>query len=370
MNKQQDALCLANHANRIEGIIVELEAIEQAIRKALAKADVGNPAIRQKVYESAWGAHERSLAANGALDDEQRDERRERLKDSITRIEKEVQTSGSITLPVPAPVVERREPVLSQSATRIEPTIDVGAESELDAPELTSDGPVAAENYRPDRMRRRLKRNRERKKANGLIKFVIILAILAVALGLLWFVASGIINLKPSSIPPSTSNPAVSGSHEPLKEGELSPEGNWITIFDPSDTTQVSVTGRATATIGGDQVEKYLRIQSPGEADEVSFQVGQGVLEQLAGKNTVFDIVAKSEDGVRTQMAVSCDFGALGDCGRKRFDVSDASSEYLVQKEFPADKKPAAGGAIKINSDITQAGKSVDIISIRVQVAN
>jgi hypothetical protein len=370
LNKQRDALWLANHGSRVEGIIVELEAIEQAIRNALAKVDVGSPAIRQKVYESAWGAHERSLAANGALDDGQRDERRERLKDAITRIEKEVQTTGSIAPPVPAPVVERLEPVLSQSATRIEPTIDVGREPELDAPELVSDGPVTADNYRPDRLRPRLKRNTERKKASGLTKFVIILAILALALGLLWLVASGIINSKPSSIPPSTGNPAVSGSHEPLKEGELSPEGSWITIFDPSDTTQVSVAGRATATIGGDQVEKYLRIKSPGEADEVSFQVGQGVLEQLAGKNTMFDIVAKSEDGARTQMAVSCDFRDLGDCGRTRFDVSDASSEYLVQKQFPADKKPVAGGAIKINSDITQAGKSVDIISIRVQVTN
>lgn len=336
----------------------------------MAKVDIGNPAIRQKVYESAWGAHERSLAANGALDDGQRDERRERLKEAITRIEKEVQATGSVTLPVPAPVAERREPMLSQSATRIEPTIDVEPEAELNAPELVSDGPVAADNYRPDRLRPRLKRNTERKKASGLAKFAIIFAILALALGLLWLVASGIINSKPSSIPPSTGNPAVSGSHEPLKEGELSPEGNWITIFDPSDTTQVSVAGRATATIGGDQVEKYLRIKSPAEADEVSFQVGQGVLEQLAGKNAMFDIVAKSEDGTRTQMAVSCDFGDLGDCGRKRFDVSDASSEYLVQKQFPADKKPAAGGTIKINSDITQAGQSVDIISIRVQVTN
>ena len=33
------------------------------------------------------------------------------------------------------------------------------------------------------------------------------------------------------------------------------------------------------------------------------------------------------------------------------------ASEYLVQKQFPADKKPAAGGAIKINSDVSQVGK-------------
>ncbi|TXR48393.1 hypothetical protein [Phyllobacterium endophyticum] len=360
--------------SHIRGITVQLEAIEHAIRNALAKADFGNPVIRQKVYESAWSAHERSLAANGALDDEQRDERRERLKDAITRIENEVQSTGSVAPPTaPAPIAERREPVLSQpepSTARVERSVDTLREPELDAPEPASDRSAVADNYRPDRLRPRLKRNKERKKASGIAKLAITLVILALALGLLWLVASGTINTKPSSVAPSTGNPATTGSHEPLKEGQLPSEGSWITIFDPSDTTQVSVSGRATATITGDQVAKYLRIKSPSESDEIIFQVGQGVLEQLAGKNAMFDIVAKSEDGTRTQMAVSCDFGALGDCGRTRFDVSDASGEYLVQKQFPADERPSAGGSIKINSDIAQTGHSVDIISIRVQVTN
>jgi hypothetical protein len=355
-----------------------LEAIEQAIRNALTKADAANPAIRQKIYESAWGAHERSLAANGALDDEQREDRRERLKAAITRIEDEVQTTGAVTPPpAPAPVAERREPILSAQAVQprapavgVEPSLNVASPPEIDAPEAVLNEPVAADNYRPDRLRPRLKRKTERKKARGLTKFVIILAMLAVALGTLWLVASGIINSKPSSIPPSTGNPAASSSHEPMKEGELSSGGNWIKIFDPSDMTQVALAGRATATIAGDQLEKYVRIQSPAEADDISFKVGQGVLEQLAGKRAVFDIIAKTEDGTSTQIAVGCDFGNLGDCGRKRFDISDASKEYLVQTQFPADKKPAAGGVIKINSDVSQSGKSVDIISIRVQVAN
>lgn len=355
-----------------------MEAIEQAIRNALAKADAANPAIRQKIYESAWGAHERSLAANGALDDEQREDRRERLKAAITRIEDEVQATGSITPPPPpTPVAERREPTLSRDAVeprtstaRVEPSLNVAPPPEIDAPEAISNEPAAADNYRPERLRPRLKRKAERKKARGLTKFLIILAMLAAALGVLWLVASGIINSKPSSIPPSTSNPAASSSHEPIKEGELAPGGNWIKLFDPSDMTQVALTGRATATIAGDQLEKYVRIQSPAEADVISFTVGQGVLEQLAGKKAVFDIVAKTEDGTSTQIAVSCDFGNLGDCGRKRFDITDASKEYLVQTQFPADKKPAAAGVIKINSDVSQSGKSVDIISIRVQVAN
>lgn len=359
-----------------------MEAIEQAIRNALAKADAKNPAIRQKVYESAWGAHERSLAANGALDDAQRDERRERLKIAITRIEKEAQATGSVVPAAPAPVVEPREPTLSASRAeprrndvRIEPTIGAPAAPELAAPELAADTPFTAGNERPDyvkkdRYRREKKERTERKKATGLTKLLIILALLVVAIGVLWMVATGIINSKPSSVPPSTGNPAASGSHEPLKEGQLPTEGTWIGIFDPSDTTQVSVSGRATANIDGDQVQKYLRIKSPSEADEISFQVGEGVLQQLAGKTALFDIVARTPDGTTTQMAVSCDFGNLGDCGRKRYDVSDASKEYLVQVDFPADKKPAGNGVIKINSDISQAGKVVDIIAIRVQITN
>lgn len=379
MNKQSNRLWLPIHTSCFEGKIVELEAIEQAIRNALAKSDANNPAIRQKIYESAWGAHERSLAANGALDDDQREDRRERLKASITRIEKEIQTEGTLTPPpAPAPVAEKREPVLSRETiqplqpeeARVEPSLGIVSEPEFDTPETVSTDSVTADNYRPDRLRPRLQRKAEHRKASGLTKLLIILAMLAIALGVLWLVASGIINSKPSSVPPSTGNPAASDNHEPLKEGQLSSEGTWITIFDPSDSTRVSVAGRATASVDGDQLEKFLRIKSPSEADDVNFEVGEGVLEQLMGKQAVFDIIAKTEDGTSTQIAVSCDFGTLGDCGRTRFDVSDANGEYLVQKQFPTDKKPSGGGVIKINSDVSQTGKSVDIISIRVQIAN
>jgi hypothetical protein len=44
-----------------------LESIERAIRNAFAKADAHNPATRQRIYEAAWGAHERALTTNTAL---------------------------------------------------------------------------------------------------------------------------------------------------------------------------------------------------------------------------------------------------------------------------------------------------------------
>ncbi|MEK1891681.1 MAG: hypothetical protein AAAB35_29810 [Phyllobacterium sp.] len=354
-----------------------MEAIEQAIRNALAKSDAKNPAIRQKIYESAWGAHERSLAANGALDENQREDRREMLKAAITRIEDEVQATGGITPPpAPEPVAEPSEPMFAPGPpksrgtdARIEPSIDIGP-PEVEAPVLVDDD-SKADNYRPGKARRKLRRDGERRKASGFSKALIILALLAVALGLFWVVASGIIKPKPGMAPSNTTGPAATeSSQEPTKEGQLSATGNWIEVFNPTDMSQVALEGRATATIGGDQLEKFVRIQSPTETDTISFKVGQGVLDQLAGKTAVFDIIAKAEDGKSSQIAVSCDFGNLGDCGRKRFDISDASKEYLVQVQFPEGNAPAEGGVIKINSDVTQSGKSVNIIAIRAQVAN
>lgn len=352
-----------------------MEAIEQAIRKALAKSDVTNPAIRQKIYESAWGAHERSLAANGALDDRQREDRREMLKSAITRIEDEVQATGAIT-PPPVVVAEPREPVLGPVPTRpddapgrIEPIIGMAA-PEVESPEIAADE-RSADNYRPERRQKKSRPDAEHRKASGPTKFLIICALLAAAAGLIWLVASGTIKPAPSFAPSDRSNTApTDSSNAPAKGGEASQQANWIEIFSPSDMSQVALEGRATATIGGDELEKYVRIQSPAEADTISFKVGQGVLDQLAGKTVVFDITAKAVDGTNSQIAVSCDFGNLGDCGRKRFDISDASKEYLVQVQFPEGKTPEAEGVIKINSDVSQSGKAVDIIAIRAQVAN
>ncbi|EEZ06458.1 conserved hypothetical protein, partial [Brucella ceti M490/95/1] len=64
-----------------------MESIERAIRNAFAKADAHNPATRQRIYESAWGAHERAMATNTALSAAQKEQRREKLKDAISRIE-------------------------------------------------------------------------------------------------------------------------------------------------------------------------------------------------------------------------------------------------------------------------------------------
>jgi hypothetical protein len=90
-------------------------------------------------------------------------------------------------------------------------------------------------------------------------------------------------------------------------------------------------------------------------------------LEQIAGKHAIFDIVASAEEGSETQISVSCNFGELGDCGRKRYAVGRELGEFLFEVELP-NASPGAGGTIAISSDISNQGKAVDIHEIRVSV--
>jgi hypothetical protein len=90
-------------------------------------------------------------------------------------------------------------------------------------------------------------------------------------------------------------------------------------------------------------------------------------LQQIAGRKAVFDIIARAEEGKETQISVNCDFGELGDCGRKRYAVGYQRGEYLFDVELP-DQNPGASGSIAIASDITSGGAAVDIYEIRVSV--
>ncbi|TIU19607.1 MAG: hypothetical protein E5W53_22275, partial [Mesorhizobium sp.] len=123
----------------------------------------------------------------------------------------------------------------------------------------------------------------------------------------------------------------------------------------------------AKAEVMQDDSGSFLRVRSGASGSAISFDVGQGVLEKLAGMHATFDIIARSEEGKETQISVDCNFGELGDCGRKRYAVGHERNEYLFDVRFP-DKPPGAAGTIAINSDFDKQGKSVDIYEIRVSI--
>lgn len=373
-----------------------LDAIEQAIRNAFAKGNPEDPAFRERVYRSAHAALEKALQANTALAPELAERRRKSLMSAVSSIESEFipvvepdRPPAAVRAPEVSPVVERQpEPPAPEirmgpaaeappsRPERREP--DFAADDRPDwpaAPEplrpvLSGDAPPAArvqESQADDR--RRALAPEPRRRYWGLISGLLIFLIIV---GLaVWTAAElGFLNVsKPQGTVPAETPATANGDNAgPRKPGEVEALENWIVVFSPDDPTTVQALDGAKAEVVDTSGEKLIRITSGKTGAGIQFDVGQGVLEQIAGKRAVFDIVARTGDGPETQMSVACDFGALGNCGRNRYLVGPQRSEFLFEVDVPAGR-PDGAGSIMIVSDVENGGKALEIAQVRVTVA-
>ncbi|MBZ9845013.1 hypothetical protein [Mesorhizobium sp. CA5] len=397
-----------------------MDPIEKAIRNAFEKGNAEDRAFRERVYRSAFAALDRVLQANPNVTVEAAISRRKAVQAKITEIESEfLPAVPEVTLPpenvapagngAPDPRVEAP----SESAA---PSVDAPLPPSQTAPSpsITVDGPVqpdASDRPRarvlprvpdimpdetalpdapslddspgapigngaqvaPDRDERRIRGRRLPLTAI----FVVATLLAAAGIGLYFAKQTGVfktaaeLNTGPPEPAPAlddedSSQPTEPGS--PQKPGEADQSKNWINVFSPADPTHVSAPSDAAAEVMKDDTGQFLRIRSGASGSAIAFDVGQGVLEKLAGKHAMFDIVARSEEGKETQISIDCNFGDLGDCGRKRYAVGHERNEYLFDVQFP-NKHPGAAGTIAVNSDFDQKGKSVDIYEIRVSIA-
>lgn len=407
-----------------------MDAIEKAIRNAFEKGNAEDRAFRERVYRSAFAALDRALQANPGVTVELAIKRRKAVQAKITEIESEflpaVADVGPPTGDAAASAVEQP----ADSAAEVEAGADADAEPDAGAdaepdvdtepappPDVVLDGPVkppasdapptsdaprsrvlpvvpdimpdaafpgAPEidmssppstgdgdaEVMPDRDDRRVRG--PRLPLTAIFLGVTLLA--AVGIGLYFAAQTGVFKsaAELDTAPPQTA-PTVEDDDftppgdtaSPLGPGDA--ERDWINVFSPSDPTLVSAPSDAKAEVMQDDSGSFLRIRSGATGSAISFDVGQGVLEKLAGKHATFDIIARSEEGKETQISIDCNFGELGDCGRKRYAVGHERNEYLFDVRFP-DKRPGAAGTIAINSDFDKQGKSVDIYEIRVSI--
>ncbi len=374
-----------------------MDAIERAIRSAFEKGDADDKAFRERVYRKAFAALDRGIQANPNLTVESAIRRRKALQAKITEIESEFIPAG--------PALE--EAIEPGIAAEREPAIDVGPARDMgDAPEPAIDGPATLldvpavgldeRHHEPSMdgpghahgsetaagslataMRLEASDRKERKRSRPFALAFIVVTILALlGMGGWWAYQTGLF-LSPAERDTSVPNPptVVEGEdfipeeEEPVVlSGEADPQRNWISVFTPADTSQLSAPAGATAEAMQDESGSFLRLRSGPDGAAIVFDIGQGVLEQIAGKVATFDIVARAEEGNETQMAVACNFGELGDCGRKRYAVGYERGDYLFEVTFAA-TAPGAGGTIAINSDFANQGKAVDIYEIKVSVA-
>ena len=368
-----------------------MDAIEKAIRTAFERGNPEDRAYRVKVYRSAFAALERAIASSGDTQSEAAEARRKALKIRIVEIEAEFlpaeegEPARKPSAPVAAPAVDpdlRREtgeevraPILDEAEPRgtdraFEPRIEPG---DREDPVPTSDPALPLGEEAPRRRRRSGRKGRSL--ASSALLTVVVLA--AIVGGLWWAGTAGLELLSGNPMsggdtPPKTVEQENFNSSQGagLRGPGSSANGEvWITIFSPTDPTTVSAPATGKAEVKEEEGGKFLRIQSGSPRSEFAFDVGQGVLERIAGKHAVFDIVAHSEEGKETEMSVNCDLGALGDCGRKRYHVGHERNDFLFEIDVP-DKKPSGAGRIIIDPDLDGKGNPLDIVEIRVSTTH
>ena len=401
-----------------------MDVIETAIRNAFEKGDASDRAFREKVYRSAFAALDRALNANPNLTVQTAIGRRKSLQAKIAEIESEfvparapvVTPTASAAAGQPGYATERpRPPGDRPAAPAVAPPVSSAAAERPAAPEIRADvGMGAPRNQAPeprldDGLRPaepaldhtpRLDPERERRAPQTVAEaeipaqrervvdgqrrrpfaamFVVVTLVTALGAGLWWAYSTGLFK-SAAEIDTSVPNPPATAEEEdfdpdeepiasPVSPGAADAERDWIGIFSPDDPALVSAPSGTTAEVMQDDTGNFIRIRSSGVDTAVAFDVGQGVLEQLAGRRAIFNIVARAEEGSETQISVSCNFGELGGCGRKRYAVGYEKGDLLFEIQFP-DKRPGAGGTIAVISDIAGSGKALDIYEIRASVA-
>lgn len=361
-----------------------MDSIENAIRSAFARGDPGDRAFREKVYRSAFGALDRSLKANPNMTEAIAQRRRESLLAAITAIETEFVPARPGTAPAPsvsapsprpaaapredlwapeagdapevaAPVAERRRDggEAAFSPTPFSPTLDGERRPPSGRAARAADAPVE-----PSLREGRRGRPRRRLRLVGPLAFLLLLA--GLAAGIWWMATSGALQRMLTPTPPQTGESAA-----PRVPGTADTFADWTDVFTPADPTTISAPGDSRAEVMEEDGERFVRITAGASGSPVLFDVGQGILEDVAGKRAVFNIVARAREGAETQISVDCTLGELGDCGRKRYVVGAARDEYMFEIDLPA--RPAgSGGTIAINPDVEGGGKAIDIYAIRV----
>lgn len=359
-----------------------MDAIENAIRKAFGKGDARDRTFREKVYRSAFTALERSLEGNAEMAEDAKRVRRSALKAKITEIEKEFmpartpatqspQRAATTTQQAPQP----RGPEPAERETPPAATRQAASGGDF-TPSVERDERRAAARTPEQKTgkRRREKAPRQRRRHPFAMFYLIATLVAFIGVGIWWSLSSGIF-LSDAERDTSVRNPPMQLQEEDYSTGETDAQtgtgsratGQWLTIFTPTDPTTVAAPGNASAEVVQDDGRPALRIASDRDSGIV-FDVGQGVLETLAGKKAIFSLDVASQDGQETQISISCHFGSLGSCGRKRYVVGPSRTEFLFEVEMP-DGTPGSGGTIAIVPDVEGQRRALDVYGIRAATA-
>ncbi|MFD0917062.1 hypothetical protein ACFQ14_11640 [Pseudahrensia aquimaris] len=407
-----------------------MAGFEDLIRGALAKQADPTPEAREKIYDSARQALQRMLEGNDALAPEVVQAQRVKLNEAIASIEGEyladvtktaseeptppppptapvapmpppvaaTPTPAPIDAPAPAPKAEkpfRPEPQIS-APTRATPQVDTPRVSQPSAPAPTGElsasrqQPAGSSSPEPSVSRpvapsiREIPEPpsppqdteypeayigdalREKKPYAKILLWVIILVGLGV--GGWWVYSNGraLIEQELGGGVPNPPRTFESGASAGAQDEE-----GWVTVFAPQDNAQnVGTPGAGAAELQQDGTRPIMRLASPDAAltNNLLIRLPRGSMNELQGKSATFELIVRSGGDEDQSFVIFCEFGTMGECGRKRF-VAGSNPRPVLFDVLINDVTLGADedAFISINTDFEGTGRALDLYSIRVR---
>lgn len=400
--------------------IGRVNSLEHALRKALEKGDANDPSFRRRVYEAAATAMQRSLTSRGEATPERVQDQTSRLEAAVRVIETDFRDAATPADPPVAPATD----TAPQTPPQVDPPSEAPPEPDRPSPQASSPDdarvdPVLSETPAPtaaappvapekapteaghellyaepraearDREAEELRAEQAPKVRRSPLRpdrgpfatvFAVVVAAALVFGGLWWVMTSGAF-VSEEARDTSVRNPPLQLAEEdftgrdpgtataPQRAAQAQGDAEWIRLFEPSDPTVLRLEGGATASVESDPFGDYARLLTPGEEGRVYVDVPVGALQQLAGNRVQISLRARSDDGAPTQMSVTCDFGPLGDCGRRRFNVDQAETEFLFHVDLPDRSAAQEPGLLILRTDVEGGERAVNLLAARIRMA-
>jgi hypothetical protein len=195
-----------------------------------------------------------------------------------------------------------------------------------------------------------------------------------IGIGVWWLIESGALTTAEQrdtgvpNPPPSLTRDDFAGGPQQLTPGSGF-SGEWSSVYSPGEDGDAVVRANASANVVDGEGETVLEIVSRtgDQSGEVLVPLGADVMQALAGRKSALAISVRSTSSEPTQIYIKCDFPLLGDCGRRRFDVTYDTSDILLSLDYDRALAPNDAGYLVINSDITGGGKGIELLAVRIR---
>ncbi|MEM7068737.1 MAG: hypothetical protein AAF478_07620 [Pseudomonadota bacterium] len=256
------------------------------------------------------------------------------------------------------------------------PDSQVSADSHIDASEVspvdaTDKREEAAEPY-VETENLPLEFAKRRKSQKRFAWFVVTLAIMGLLAWLAYYLYVGVMegSLFGLNDKPFKSQNDIS---------QQDPAAGYMTILESGDLSTLITANRGQAELINELNQEMIRLVSvrgadrSQPADPILLKLKAGVLEQISGKNVTFEIYAKSGTSSPAQFTVKCQFGELGDCGRKRFRVGLQPEALIFGFDMGKVAQSNQNAFIAISTDTTEQasvtgkGDTIDIVYARLR---